>query len=185
LAACKQKSDRVADGDAFATHGFDDIGWWFRMATSNAFALKNSGLNEFLFAEVGTEANGSPLTILSVLARLGRDPWAEAARWTKLPQASIIDCLADCISQMPLLPQCLVEAHTTAARLILLLPRQAQPLREEKSEAKAKSVVPEWLPVVAFLAALAFGIGFEMMLSTPPAAVAGHVAAPPTVPVNQ
>ena len=38
------------------------------MTTSDAFALKNSGLNAFLFAEVGTELNGSPLTILSVLA---------------------------------------------------------------------------------------------------------------------
>jgi hypothetical protein len=44
------------------------------MSTSNAFALKNSGLNEFLFAEVGIEANGTPLTILSVLARLGLVP---------------------------------------------------------------------------------------------------------------
>ena len=35
-------------------------------------------------------------------------------------------------------------------------------------------------------AALAFGIGFEMMLSMPPAAIQSHlVAAAPTVPVNQ
>ena len=41
------------------------------MANSDAFALKNSGLNDFLFAVVGSEINGTPLTILSVLARLG------------------------------------------------------------------------------------------------------------------
>ena len=45
------------------------------MAAADVFVFKNSGLNAFLFAEVGTELNGSPLTILSVLARLGQDPW--------------------------------------------------------------------------------------------------------------
>jgi hypothetical protein len=133
------------------------------MSNSDAFVLKNSGLNEFLFAEVGTEANGSPLTILSVLARLGQDPWAEAARWTKLPKASIIDCLANSISQMPLRPQALVDARTTAARLILLLPAQAQPFQKGKSMANGKSAAPRWFPVAVLLAALAFGIGYEMI----------------------
>ena len=67
------------------------------MSNSNAFALKNSGLNDFLFAEVGSEVNGSRLTILSMLARLGKDPWAEAARLARLPKSSIIDDLANSI----------------------------------------------------------------------------------------
>ena len=91
-------------------------------AILDAFALKNSGLNEFLFAEVGNEVNGSPLTILSVLARLGMDPWTEAARLTRMPKAAFIDCLTNCISQMPLCPQALLEARATAARLFTLLP---------------------------------------------------------------
>src|ERR1700712_2187594 len=99
------------------------------MVTSDAFAFKNSGLNAFLFAEVGQELNGSPLTILSTLARIGRDPWAEAARWAKLPKAAKIDALTQCIAQMPLVPQALAEARATAARLVLLLPSQAQAAR--------------------------------------------------------
>ena len=58
------------------------------MSTSDVFALEKSGLNTFLFAEVGTETNGSVLTVLSVLARLGRDPWEQAARWASLPKAT-------------------------------------------------------------------------------------------------
>jgi hypothetical protein len=138
------------------------------MSHADAFALKNSGLNEFLFAEVGTEANGSSLTILSVLARLGRDPWAEAAGWAQLPRASIVDRLADCISQMPLRPQALAEARTTAARLILLLPARAQPFPKGDSMADKKSNTPRWVPVAIFLAALALGIGFEMIPSNGP-----------------
>jgi hypothetical protein len=141
------------------------------MPSTDAFALKNSGLNEFLLAEVGTEANGSPLTVLSVLARLGRDPWAEAAGWSKLPKAAIIDRLADCISQMPLRPPALAEARMTAARLIPLLPAQAQPLRKGDGRAKGRSTAPGWVPVAVFLAALAFGIAFEMIPSAAPTGI--------------
>jgi hypothetical protein len=49
-------------------------------------ALQNSDLNPFLYADVGTELNGSTLTMLSVLARLGKDPWVEAARCAALLQ---------------------------------------------------------------------------------------------------
>ncbi|WP_428534538.1 hypothetical protein [Rhodopila sp.] len=136
------------------------------MANSDAFALKNSGLNEFLFAEVGSEINGTPLTILSVLARLGKDPWAEAARLARLPKSSTIDDLANSISKMPLCPQALMDARGTAARLILLLPSQVQSVSIRASLPVGKSVVPAWIPVSAFLAILAFGIAFLMI---PPA----------------
>ena len=92
------------------------------MSRSDVFALKNAGLDSFLCAEVGTELNGSNLTILSVLARLGCDPWAEAASWCALPRATTIDRLAQSIAQMPLCPQALQDARATASRLILLLP---------------------------------------------------------------
>ncbi len=85
--------------------------WKIAMSHPDAFALKNSGLNEFLFAEIGTELNGSPLTILSILARLGQDPWAEAARLTKLPKAAMIDYLAQSIEKMPLGPRALTDGY--------------------------------------------------------------------------
>ena len=84
------------------------------MANSDAFALKKSGLNDFLFAEVGSERNGAQLTILSVLARLGKDPWAEAARLARLPKSSVIDDLANSISQMPLSSQALMDARVAS-----------------------------------------------------------------------
>ena len=46
--------------------------WEFNMPSSDAFALRRSGLNEFLFAPVGTEANGMTLSLVSGFARLGR-----------------------------------------------------------------------------------------------------------------
>jgi hypothetical protein len=137
------------------------------MASSDAFAFKNSGLNAFLFAEVGTELNGSPLTILSVLARLGQDPWAEAAKWAKLPKATMIDRLAQSISQMPLTPQAIREARTTASRLVLLLPSQAA--RPTETPAATKTVVPKWALMAICGAAVALGLGFTMMSGSQPA----------------
>ncbi|HBK05935.1 MAG TPA: hypothetical protein DDZ81_08720 [Acetobacteraceae bacterium] len=148
------------------------------MSHSNAFALKNSGFNEFLFAEVGTEQNGSRLTILSVLARLGQDPWAEAARWARLPKAAMIDCLANSISQMPLSPQALNQAHNTAAQLVLLMPSQTQPVPEARKPAiTLPTAVPRWLLGV-LVAGLAFGLAVSVARLTfpadPGASLAGH-----------
>jgi len=48
------------------------------MALPANFSLLHSELNAFLFAHLGEEENGLPLTVLSALTRLGADPWAEA-----------------------------------------------------------------------------------------------------------
>ncbi len=138
------------------------------MAAADAFAFKNSGLNAFLFAEVGTELNGSPLTILSVLARLGQDPWAEAGNWAKLPKAATIDRLTQSISQMPLTPQALGEARATATRLIKLLPSQVA--RTADPAAAAKRVAPRWVLVAVCCAAVALGLAFTMMPGSKPVA---------------
>jgi hypothetical protein len=69
---------------------------------------------------------------------------------------------------MPLRPDALTAARSTAARLILLLPAQDQSFRETESTGKAKSAVPAWFPLALFLAAMAFGLGVELMPSAAP-----------------
>jgi hypothetical protein len=127
------------------------------MTTPDASAVGNPALSKFLFAEVGTQANGLPLTILSVLARLGQDPWAEAAGWTRQPKSMIVDTLARSIAQMPLAPQALAEARQTASRLVLLLPSQLQTPRKEQDAAAGKSARPKW--VLMALAGVVFALG--------------------------
>ena len=116
--------------------------------------------------------NGSPLTIFSVLARLGKDPWTEAARLARLPMSSTIDDLANSISQMPLCPQALIDARTTPARLIMLLPSQAQSFSKRVVPPIGRLTAPRWVPAAIFLAALAFGIACETI---PPATPTGAV----------
>jgi hypothetical protein len=129
------------------------------MTTPDAFAVGHPALSRFLFAEVGTQPNGLPLTILSVLARLGQDPWAEAARWTKLPKSTTVDTLAQSIAQMPLMPQALAEARQTASRLVLLLPSQVQASRKDDGAvAREASSRPKWVLMAIAGLALALGI---------------------------
>ena len=50
------------------------------------YSLGHSEYNAFLFAAVGEEKVGLPLTVLTALTRLGFDPWREAARLSDLPR---------------------------------------------------------------------------------------------------
>jgi hypothetical protein len=89
---------------------------------TDVYALQRSELNGFLFADVGTEANGMTLSVLSALSRLGMDPWAEAARLARLPRNSAVDGLARLIAGMPGSLWPMADATPIAARLVALLP---------------------------------------------------------------
>ena len=135
---------------------------------ADVFALKNAGLDRFLYADIGAELNGSALTVLSMIARLGQDPWAEAARWAALPRAGVIDHLARSIAQMPLAPSALTETRVTAERLVQLLPATVQG-RWQGSAAKTEAPsVPEWGPLTIVYCALAFGMAVSALLTPKP-----------------
>ena len=53
------------------------------------------------FAPVWDEKNGTPLSILSALARLGMDPWGEAARLAEMPRAAAVSALAAILARLP------------------------------------------------------------------------------------
>jgi hypothetical protein len=116
------------------------------MSMTDAFALTNSGLNAFLFAEVGTELNGSKLTMLSVLARMDQDPWTEAARWAGRPTADIVNFVAASIEKMPLYPRDLRDSRLTAVRLSRLLPGQEVALQPVETAPKQPGAIVASLP---------------------------------------
>jgi hypothetical protein len=106
------------------------------MATIDAYALQHSDLNGFLFADVGMEASGMTLSVLSILARVGADPWQEAGRLAKLPPMDAADGLARIIAAMPASPWSLPDAMAIATRLVSLLPTRGG----------APSIVPSTRP---------------------------------------
>jgi hypothetical protein len=92
------------------------------MPLSARFSLLHSDLNDFLFALVGDEQNGVPLTVVSGLTRLGVDPWEEAARLAALPKTRAAEALAPMIARLPVSRPQLSDNLAISRRLVELLP---------------------------------------------------------------
>jgi hypothetical protein len=131
------------------------------MPSSDAFALRHSRLNEFLFAPVGTETNGMTLSVVSVLARLGNDPWQEAGRLAGLPKPEAIESLARIIASMPTSVWPLPAATTIATRLIALLPTQAGNLGQSPPVSGDGTKAGQIIRIGLLLAAVAFAVAFQ------------------------
>lgn len=131
------------------------------MASIDAFALRRSGLNEFLFAPVGTEANGMTLSVVSLLARQGSDPWQEAGRLAGLPRPEATECLARIIASMPSSVWPLQAATTIATRLIALLPTQSGNLGRSPSTSAYDANAGRIIRIGLVLVAVAFAVAFQ------------------------
>jgi hypothetical protein len=89
------------------------------------YALGHSPYNAFLFAAVGEEQVGVPLTVLSALTRLGFDPWEVAARLSDLPREAATQSLATMIAKLPEGNWKASDSGAIAARLVHWLPGQS------------------------------------------------------------
>jgi hypothetical protein len=96
------------------------------MGLAAEFNLLHSELNDFLFAQMGEEESGAPLTVLSALTRLGVDPWAEAARLSALPKRAAAQALAPMIAMFPRQTHGASEAAVLAEHLAWLLPQRIE-----------------------------------------------------------
>ena len=88
------------------------------------YSLGHSPYNAFLFAAIGEEQVGGPLTVLSALTRLGFDPWQEAARLAGLPRETAARVFAVTIAMLPEGDWKASESEAIAARLVNWLPGQ-------------------------------------------------------------
>ncbi len=126
------------------------------------FTLPRSRFNDFLFASIGTEANGVTLSVVSALARLEIDPWQEAARLAELPREGAAAALDGLIRRLPAGGWEQSEIRTIAARLIDLLPRPDSVARSGEAHAgKRKTARP---PAVMWVLVVALGVA--LLLST-------------------
>jgi hypothetical protein len=149
------------------------------------FSLSRSDLNAFLFAEIGIEPSGMPLSVVSMLARLGDDPWSEAGRLAELPRADGADRLAHTIAGLPQNLWPFPEASTIATRLIALLPARPAdpaPVRTAIDPGRARAVGAGVLVAcIAIGAAFTFGTLLHRnptRLDADSAVMASPIAAP-------
>lgn len=93
------------------------------MSRSGTVVQLGSEFDTFLFAPVGDEKNGMVLSVLSALARMGVDPWREAADLARMPRVAANRRLTSLIAALPDAPATRSQPGTIADRLITLLPR--------------------------------------------------------------
>ena len=58
------------------------------MTSSPSVFYLTPQFDDFLFARINEDSEATPLSVLSVLARLGVDPWEEAANLARLERIS-------------------------------------------------------------------------------------------------
>lgn len=129
------------------------------MASPDVMALQRSDLNDFLFADVGTEANGMMLRVISLFARDGTDPWQEAGRLASLPRAAASEALSKLISGMALSPWSQADAALIATRLVGLLPSGA---KRAGSAVAVAAGGRKSLPLVLALLCLGLALGYAL-----------------------
>lgn len=104
-------------------------------------------LDGFLFAPVGEERDGPPLSVISALTRLGLDPWDEATRLSSLAKREAVDQLAPMIGRLPGMRWSSSEAREIALGLIALLPTSSSTRGPMKVRRYRRRKVP---PSIAF-----------------------------------
>jgi hypothetical protein len=92
------------------------------MVLHSAYAPVLPEMDPFLFATVGEEAEGIPLSVLSALAQLGLDPRNEAARLSNLTSEAAASQLGRSFARLPDRPWTSSEIRDIANKLVELLP---------------------------------------------------------------
>lgn len=135
------------------------------MTMSGVTALQRSGLNDFLFADVGTEANGMMLSVASIFARQGNDPWREAGRLAGMPRRDATKSLAGTIAGMPDSLWPLADAAPIAARLVALLPTRSIAATAKAAPLSAISgLLPRRATILVVGVALAAGYVVSLLM---------------------
>jgi hypothetical protein len=104
------------------------------MTRSSAVSTLSPEFNDFLFAPIEEDANGSLLSVLSALARLDVDPWQKAAELTGLPRDAARAALANLIVALPDGTSICRNLEESVARLVALLPSRSPRLKPSPEE---------------------------------------------------
>jgi len=93
------------------------------MARMDFLRQGGTPFDQFLYAGVGEDRSGATVSVLSTLARLGLDPWDEAADLSDLPRAGARSRLGGLLARFGDVPALGSDHGSIAQRLIELLPK--------------------------------------------------------------
>jgi hypothetical protein len=127
------------------------------MTLRRAYAPMLPEFDAFLFASVGEEVDGMPLSVLSALSRLGLDPRDEAARLAHLTKEAAAEQLARMIARLSDRRWSLSETQSIASGLIERLPT-ANAVGKADRRARGTEPAPGFRRVPLFLSCLALAL---------------------------
>lgn len=139
--------------------------WEITMPSTDAFALRQSDSTNSSLHRSEPRRMALTLSLVSVFARAGNDPWLEARKLAGLPKSAAAESLARSIAGMPKSIWPLQTAMTIADRLVVLLPTRPDGAGQSPSapaispKAKAARLVGIALLLVCVACMLAFQAG--------------------------
>ena len=153
------------------------------MAHSALAPLIGAEFDKFLGAPIGEGRNGTPLSVLSALARLDVDPWQEAASLARMPADAAATRLTALIVALPGAPTKDVPAMTIAANLVRLLPK-APSFTVGASDSVFAVAGPQRAKIRFALGALAILAMIALALSASLSSAPGSGAKPSAAPIG-
>ena len=125
------------------------------MSLRRAYAPVTPEYDSFLFASVGEEIDGVPLSVLSALARLGFDPRDEAARLSRLTREAATTQLERTIARLSDRRWTAAQARTIASELVVRLPAATDADEAVRVEGGADPATRTRVPVLLIYLAVA------------------------------
>jgi hypothetical protein len=108
------------------------------MTNSASMTYLTHQFDDFLFARINDASEATPLSVLSMLARLDIDPWEEAAKLARLPHPAAAKRLVDFIVATPGVSSAYLSDSALSDRLIKLLPSPAAAVNLARQETVAR-----------------------------------------------
>lgn len=119
----------------------------------------------FLYAPLGEDRRGSSVTVLSMLARLGVDPWGEASDLAKLPEGAARQRLEALMTRFHDVPTPVPDLSRIVSGLLALLPRRPTTASSPQDGASAKLVLPPQGSAFYWIIAAGLFLGWLAMLA--------------------
>ena len=153
------------------------------MAHAALAPLIGAEFDKFLYAPIREDRNGTPLSVLSALARLDVDPWQEALSLALMPKATAAVRLAALIAALPDEQAKDSPAKSIAADLVALLPKTTG-FSVGSSDSVFAAVGPQRTQIRFALGALAIMVMIALALSASLSSAPGNGAKPSAAPAT-
>ena len=128
------------------------------MSKANYLNPDGHDFDPFLFSNVGEDKNGTEITVISALSRLGVEPWQEAAELAALDPKAAGNRLCLTLERLKDMPALDGQYSNLAAELVARLPKRQSPGVARKATTVALKRPPISIGWLVILAIIIFGL---------------------------